>query len=124
MESDTRRIAISAEMAESAEKQLLAEQRTIAFDTKDYTAELLVIKLNEGELYIPPYQREFIWSATEQSKFIESVLIGLPIPFMFAAENANEARMEILDGTQRIRTLRAFFKNTLARFRIWKSWMH
>jgi Protein of unknown function DUF262 len=104
---------ISQEVVDRAEKQLLSEQRTIAFDTKDYTAELLVGKLNEGEFYIPEYQREFIWNRSEQSKFIESVLIGLPIPFMFAAENAAEAKFEILDGAQRIHTLKAFFNNKL-----------
>ncbi|MGB7520409.1 MAG: MAE_28990/MAE_18760 family HEPN-like nuclease [Spirulinaceae cyanobacterium] len=43
-----------------------------------------------------------------QSKFIESVLLGLPIPYIFVAdilESEDLARLEIIDGTQRIRTL-------------------
>jgi hypothetical protein len=113
MASNVSKDELSKEVRDQAERQLISEQRTISFDTKDYTTELLVDKLKSGEFYIPEYQREFVWNEIEQSKFVESVLIGLPIPFMFAAENATEGKFEILDGAQRIRTLRAFFNDKL-----------
>jgi|GEM_PF-3043347 hypothetical protein len=37
----------------------------------------------DPEIYIPTYQRQFIWSQEEKSKFIESLFMNLPIPFIF-----------------------------------------
>ena len=56
------------------------------------------------------------WDEDRQSKFIESVLLGLPIPYIFVAdisENEDLARLEIIDGTQRIHTLARFINNEL-----------
>ncbi len=71
---------------------------------------------DENEIFIPDYQREMTWDEDRQSKFIESVLLGLPIPYIFVAdisENEDLARLEIIDGTQRIRTLARFINNEL-----------
>jgi hypothetical protein len=88
---------------------------------------VLVNKYSQGleddtnEIFIPDYQREMAWDVLRQSKFIESVLIGLPIPYIFVADvsdpdNATgerSGRMEIVDGSQRIRTLARFINNEL-----------
>jgi hypothetical protein len=66
-----------------------------------------------NELFIPDYQREMRWSEDMQSKLIESVLLGLPIPYIFVADVTDESRLEIIDGTQRIRTLARFLNNEL-----------
>ena len=66
-------------------------------------------------LFIPEYQRDFTWDKYRQSRFIESVILGLPIPLVFVAENKYSA-WEIVDGSQRIRTLHAFIKNKLCLF--------
>ena len=57
--------------------------------------------------YVPAYQRELVWTTAKQSKFIESVLMGLPIPFVFFWQD-KDGRMEIVDGSQRLRTIRDF----------------
>lgn len=60
-----------------------------------------------------------IWDEERQSKFIESVFLGLPIPPIFIADindrdnEEDEGRLEIIDGTQRTRTLTRFIKNEL-----------
>jgi hypothetical protein len=58
-----------------------------------------------------------IWDEPRQSKFIESVFLGLPIPYIFVADLRPEeddlGRLEIVDGTQRIRTLDRFLNNEL-----------
>jgi len=94
-----------------AEQQITEKQRTINYDTKEFTVELLVNKFKTGEFTIPRYQREFVWSDERRSRFIESVILGLPIPFMFTAET-QEGVLEIVDGAQRIRTLSAFMDNS------------
>ncbi|WP_249716921.1 DUF262 domain-containing protein [Proteus faecis] len=71
---------------------------------------------DKAEIFIPDYQREFIWSKKHQSRFIESLLLNLPIPYLFVADlsqGENEGRIEIVDGSQRIRTLHSFLNNKL-----------
>ncbi len=96
-----------------ADRQLGELQRSVEFDTKEFTVEILVYKFRNDDLYVPDYQREFVWNEEKQSRFVESVLLGLPIPYLFGAENAKTARIEIVDGVQRIRTLTDFLEDKL-----------
>lgn len=100
----------------AAEKQLTEHQRVLEYDTKEFTVELLISKLGEGgdedDIYIPHYQREFSWDKGRQSRFIESVLMGLPIPFLFFGD-LSDGRLEVVDGSQRLRTCRAFLNDEL-----------
>ena len=100
------------EQVEAAERQLKELQRQVEYDTKDYTLELLLDKFEKGDFYIPDYQRQFVWKPNNRSLFIESVLLGLPIPFMFFA-GCDDGRLEIIDGAQRMQTLREFVKRKM-----------
>jgi len=97
---------------ETATKQIMDEQRTVDFDTREFTVELLVNKFKINDIFIPPYQRGFIWDTDRQSKFIESVILGLPIPYLFTADT-KDGNLEIIDGSQRIQTIEAFLDNEL-----------
>lgn len=83
----------------------------MSYDTKKYTIEIIVdnylngLDNEEKEFLVSDYQREFVWDELRQSRFIESLIMGLPIPYIFLAENA-DGRYEIVDGSQRIRTFR------------------
>jgi len=103
---------ITAQKKESATKQLEELRTTVRYDTRDYPAELIVEKFIKGDFEIPDYQRSFIWTEKDKSFFIESVLLGLPIPFMFWAERT-EGKMEIVDGVQRINTLAHFMDDKI-----------
>ncbi|MDE7430472.1 MAG: DUF262 domain-containing protein, partial [Lachnospiraceae bacterium] len=103
---------------ELIEKEIQDQQRNISYDTKEYTVEIIVKKYQEGleeddnEFFVPDYQREFVWDDVRQSRFIESLLMGLPIPYIFLAETT-QGRYEMVDGSQRIRTLAAFVSDEL-----------
>ena len=103
---------ITPAQKESADKQIRQIQKEIRFDTRDFPVETIVARFNNGKFFIPPYQREFIWNEDKQSQFIESVVMGLPIPMMFLAED-EEGIFEIVDGTQRIQSLEAFLSGDL-----------
>lgn len=115
--------ALTEQDKDAAEAEIRDEQQQVNYDTKEYPVEILVQKYLEGkeddsnELFIPDYQREMAWDEARQSKFIESVILGLPIPYIFVADihddENDEARLEIIDGTQRIRTLTNFINNDL-----------
>jgi uncharacterized protein with ParB-like and HNH nuclease domain len=100
------------------ESQIREKQKIVDYDVKEYPVEILVSKYtnmaetNENEIFIPAYQRSFVWEPERQSKFIESILLGLPIPYIFTAEN-EDGRFEIVDGSQRIRTLNNFLSGNL-----------
>jgi hypothetical protein len=44
----------------------------------DYTVDSLVKRMKDGAFIIPDFQRRFVWSHNHASKFIESLLMGLP----------------------------------------------
>lgn len=105
-----------------AEKQINDRQKDTDFDIREYPVEVIVSKFNNkldddrAELFIPDYQRELIWSDHQQSRFIESILLNLPIPYLYVADvnsGEDEGRIEIVDGSQRIRTLVRFLGNDL-----------
>jgi hypothetical protein len=92
---------------EEAERQIVAYSRSVKFTVTEYSFEFIVQKLSADRYYVPAYQRKLIWPLAKQSKFIESVLMGLPIPFVFFWQD-NDGRLEIVDGSQRLRTIRDF----------------
>jgi Protein of unknown function DUF262 len=96
------------------EAQLREAQKTLSFDIKEYPIETHVTKFLEGDYRIREYQRSFVWSEAKQSKFVESVLIGIPVPFMFGVEEeVIEGQISIIDGVQRLNTLRNFLEDRL-----------
>ena len=113
-----------AALIEEAEEQIRVVQKIVDYQIREYPAEVLVDKHLQGqeegtnEIFVPDYQRDLVWSEAQQSRFIESVIMGLPIPYLFVADVSSDdedlaGRVEIVDGTQRIRTLARFFRNEL-----------
>ena len=86
---------------EKAEAQIVEKQKIVDFDIKEFTIELLTDKYlnrldeDDNDIYIPEYQRNFVWDQLRQAKFIESVLLGLPIPYIFTADT--DGRLEVVD---------------------------
>ena len=103
---------INLAQRKNAEKQIKGFSRTIKFTVTEYSLEFIVSKFNEGRYYVPEYQRKLTWIPLQQSKFIESVLMGLPIPFVFFWQD-ERGQMEIVDGSQRIKTVREFLANNI-----------
>lgn len=85
-------------------------QYDIASYGADYDVEGLVTKMGRGDISIPPFQRNYIWKQHEASRFIESLLLGLPVPGVFFAREADTNRLLVIDGQQRLKTLEFFYK--------------
>jgi hypothetical protein len=60
----------------------------------------------------PDFQRDFIWTEDKQSKLIESVLMRIPLPVFYLAED-EQGRMIVVDGLQRLTTFQRFVNNQL-----------
>lgn len=73
----------------------------------------LVSMISKGSLNLSPdYQRSFVWKKNQQSKFIESILLGIPVPTIFISENS-DSTYEVVDGQQRLTTLQEFWFDKL-----------
>ncbi|MFH1007557.1 MAG: DUF262 domain-containing protein [Candidatus Latescibacterota bacterium] len=75
----------------------------------DFDVEGVVRRVQKGDIYIPDFQRKFVWKMTESSRFIESLLLGLPVPGIFLAQDPESGKMLVIDGQQRLLTLKFFF---------------
>lgn len=94
-------------------KQIRVKKQDIKYDTRDYVIGYLKQLFEQSNLYVPlEYQRNFIWLESDKCFFIESVLMGLPIPFMFFSDT-EDGRIEIVDGAQRTQTLVEFVQGDL-----------
>jgi hypothetical protein len=69
----------------------------------------LLQRYDDDELLRPELQRHYVWDKTEASRFIESLLLGLPVPSIFLAKTG-EDRLLIVDGYQRIMTVRDYVR--------------
>ena len=89
------------------------DKRKLYVDKVDKSTSDLFRMIFEGELNLQPdYQRRFVWNKKTMSKFIESLLLSIPIPTIFLAENADDT-FEVIDGQQRLTTIFAFMKSKL-----------
>ena len=76
----------------------------------DFSVRELRTLITEKELVVPEFQRELVWDPRRKSRFIESILLGYPIPGMFFTD-LDKGKMMIIDGQQRINTLVEFLRN-------------
>ncbi len=75
----------------------------------DYSFRELVSLYDEDDLVKPELQRKYVWEKPEASRFIDSILLGLPIPSIFLAKTEDN-KMLIIDGYQRLMTVNDFIK--------------
>lgn len=91
------------------EEQVSNSRKEIRADRMDMSFGEIMNMYDEGELVISPeFQRVFRWKEDAQTKFIESLLLGIPIPPIFVAETGENV-WELVDGLQRISTILSFF---------------
>ncbi|GGZ22675.1 DUF262 domain-containing protein [Streptomyces poonensis] len=83
--------------------------RAVVTDT-DWTTETILSQLRRGNIQLNPhFQRRDAWDRARKSKFIESLILGLPVPQIVLAEDRKQrGKFIVLDGKQRLLTLRQF----------------
>ena len=87
--------------------------KDIIVNPDNYSLSDLIRMVEVGDIEIAPrFQRNFVWDKTRQSRLIESIFLGLPLPAIYLSEY-DDGRMTIVDGLQRISTIREFTNNKL-----------
>ncbi len=95
--------------AKKLKESIEIQQNSLKTERLDMTFGELMNMYEEGNLIITPeYQRVFRWDRQQQTRFIESILLGIPIPPIFVAVD-DEGKWELVDGLQRISTFFSFF---------------
>ena len=93
-------MSLSNEIRDNAKKVHTTEMKmSIGEIISMYKEEEIIIR--------PEFQRLFRWKKEQKSRFIESILIGIPIPTIFV-QQMDDGRWEVIDGLQRISTILEF----------------
>ncbi|MQP77205.1 DUF262 domain-containing protein [Stenotrophomonas sp. MYb238] len=83
----------------------------ISFFPADFTLSGYHEKKKNGQLIIPPFQRNYVWDVVKASRLIESFLLGLPVPGVFLYKEKKTNRLQVIDGQQRITSAIRFFES-------------
>ena len=75
----------------------------------DYDVEGIVRRLEKKTIDLPKYQRSYVWSIQRASKFIESLLLKLPVPGIFLYREHGSHIQTVIDGRQRLESLRRYY---------------
>jgi hypothetical protein len=108
--------------ADVPDDEVPTAQQTLRYYGVDFDVEGLVRRFGRGDLLVPSFdpaahtegelegfQRRFVWPKKQMDRFVESLLLGYPVPGIFLVEQPNR-RFLVLDGQQRLRTLYAFYE--------------
>lgn len=90
------------------DQQIAEARKEIAPDGYDMSVGEILNLYRDDELIIhPDYQRLFRWNEIQKTRFIESLLLGIPVPPIFVFQT-NEGKWELIDGLQRLSTIFEF----------------
>lgn len=91
--------------------------RRIIAQPYDYSVQDIVDKIRSGDIDLnPDYQRNYVWGANDDkqhkcSRLIESLLLNIPIPVIYFAEQAETLKYEVIDGQQRLYTFQRYLND-------------
>lgn len=78
---------------------------------KQFSIKFIEEMIENGDIdFTPDFQRNFVWNSIQKSKLIESLLLRIPLPIFYFAED-KEGRLTIVDGLQRLTTIKEFMNN-------------
>lgn len=86
---------------------------TVLIRNENRTVHDVLRRIEKGSFVMDPdFQRDFIWPEDKQCKLIESVMMRIPLPVFYLAENS-KGQMIVVDGLQRLSTFQRFVNNEL-----------
>ena len=101
------------EQQKRVEEEVKIARNSLSTDKLDMSYGEVISMYQRGDLIISPeFQRLYRWNDEQKTTFIESLLLGIPIPPIFVAED-EIGRWELVDGLQRISTVLSFFGELL-----------
>ncbi|MEG4810444.1 DUF262 domain-containing protein [Microcoleus sp. F8-D3] len=92
------------------EEDIIPSRFSIAVSRIDFDVVCLVRRLESEDVFIPDFQRAYVWKPKQAARFIESLLLGLPVPGIFLAKERETKKLLVIDGQQRLRSLLYFYQ--------------
>ena len=87
------------------------DPQKIRITTKTFSLREIVEQIGEKEINLSPeFQRDFVWKSRQRTRLVESVLLGIPLPAFYFDQN-EEGLYQVVDGVQRLTTIREFMNN-------------
>jgi hypothetical protein len=80
----------------------------------DFTVHDLVKQIQGGSIDVPSFHRSFVWDRKKASRFIESLLLDLPVPGIVLSVDEEPRNLLVIDGLNRLRTLQYFYEGRFA----------
>ncbi|MFJ3314192.1 DUF262 domain-containing protein [Herbaspirillum huttiense] len=99
-----------SETEESDIDEIPKEKRILRTQAYDKSVSDLISMMDEDIRLDPHYQRSYIWDNKKASLLVESILLNVPIPVVYVEED-EESRWNVVDGLQRLNSLKRFFNN-------------
>lgn len=96
---------------DDTEKEHIEFRYEITSYGADYPVDSLVKRIANKAIFVPRFQRRYVWDVYEASKFVESLILGLPVPGIFLSKEKDKNTLLIVDGQQRLLTLYYFYQN-------------
>jgi uncharacterized protein with ParB-like and HNH nuclease domain len=92
------------ELEETEESSIDELQKIVSYNVAN-TIEVLKLKVDNEEINLKPeFQRDFVWDINRASLFIDSLIIGLPIPSIFLGKSKEDENYIVIDGQQRLKS--------------------
>lgn len=101
------------ENLEEEDNDILPSRFSISVSRTDFDVDGIVKRLRNEDIYIPDFQRAYVWKPKQASRLIESLLLGLPVPGIFLAREPETNKLLVLDGQQRLISLKSFYDGKL-----------
>ena len=109
------------EIEDSAENENDALYFSVASYGADYSVDGVIKRLDKKQIIVPEFQRKYVWDIKKASRFIESLIIGLPVPGIFLSrDNNTQNQMLIIDGQQRLLSLQKFYNGRFTGDKVFK----
>jgi hypothetical protein len=86
------------------------EQRRLHTETYDYSITTITDYLRSGHVFVPKFQRGYVWTEPQASRLIESLIIQCPIPVIYLSQESDE-RLSVIDGNQRLHSILRYVDN-------------
>jgi hypothetical protein len=86
------------------------EKRRLHTETYDFSITTINDYLKNGTLFVPDFQRAYVWNRAQASRLIESLIIQCPIPVIYLNQERDET-LAVIDGNQRVTSIKLFMND-------------
>ena len=102
-------LGIEEEIEDEEDVEVASVRYGITSFGVDFDVEGLRRRIGRGEIVIPPFQRSYVWNLRQASRFIETLLLGLPVPEIFLSRDFDSDKYVVIDGQQRLKSIQFFY---------------